>query len=256
MTDALPLDDPEVLEEPVADTETTAAVRLGMLHTVPALAARLDADLVAAAPGSTAVHVVDANLLATAIATGVDAAVDAAVAAHVQHLAAAGVDAVLVTCSSIGESVELAAAAVDLPIVRVDAAMAARAIELAGPGGRIVVLATNTATPGPTGRLLERAGAAAAPPDSAPVEVRVEVVEGAASARAAGDDATHDGLIADAVRAAAREADVIVLAQASMAPAAERAGVAVPVLTSPQTGLDAAIAAARGDRTGAIGGGA
>jgi len=232
----------------VADTETSAAVRLGMLHTVPALATRFDADLGAAAPGSTAVHVVDANLLATAIATGVDAAIDAAVAAHVAHLAAAGVDVVLVTCSSIGESVGLAAAAVDVPVVRVDAAMAARAIELAGPGGRIVVLATNTATPGPTGRLLERAGAAVTPPPS----VRVEVVEGAASARAAGDDATHDGLIADAVRSVAGEADVIVLAQASMAPAAEAAGVQVPVLTSPETALQAAIDAARGDLAGAV----
>lgn len=248
--DAVPLDETELMEDTIADTETTAAVRLGMLHTVPALAARFDADLVTAAPGSTAVHVVDANLLATAIATGVDDAVDAAVTAHVQHLAAAGVDAVLVTCSSIGESVEIAAATVDLPVVRVDAAMAARAIELAGPGGRIVVLATNTATPGPTGRLLERAGAAVTPPPS----VRVEVVEGAASARAAGDDATHDGLIADAVRTAAVEADVIVLAQASMAPAAEGAGAEVPVLTSPETAVQAGIAAARGDRSGAVGG--
>ena len=132
--DAVPLDETELMEDTIADTETTAAVRLGMLHTVPALAARFDADLVTAAPGSTAVHVVDANLLATAIATGVDDAVDAAVTAHVQHLAAAGVDAVLVTCSSIGESVEIAAATVDLPVVRVDAAMAARAIELAGSG--------------------------------------------------------------------------------------------------------------------------
>jgi aspartate/glutamate racemase len=251
MSDALPVDEPEFLEETVADTETTAAVRLGMLHTVPALAARFDADLATAAPGSTAVHVVDANLLATAIATGVDAAIDAAVAAHVAHLAASGVDAVLVTCSSIGESVELAAAAVDVPVVRVDAAMASRAIDLAGAGGRIVVLATNTATPGPTGRLLERAGAAVAPPPS----VRVEVVEGAASARAAGDVATHDSLIADAVRTAAGEADVIVLAQASMAPAAEGAGVDVPVLTSPESALQAAIDAARGDLTGAVGGG-
>jgi aspartate/glutamate racemase len=231
-----------------AATDRASGIRIGMLHTVPSLAARFEADLVAAVPGATAVHVVDANLLATAIASGVDAAVDAAVAAHVAHLAASGTDAVLVTCSSIGESVELAAAAVGVPVVRVDAAMAATAIELAGAGGRIAVLATNTATPGPTGRLLERAAAAVTPPPSVPIEV----VEAAASARAAGDTATHDRLIADAVRTAAVDADVIVLAQASMAPAAEGAGVDVPVLTSPEAALRAAIGAARGDLTGAV----
>jgi hypothetical protein len=73
--------------------------------------------------------------------------------------------------------------------------------------------------------------------------VTASVVEGAAAARSAGDQATHDRLIAEAVRAAAGTeagpgaAAAIVLAQASMAPAAESAGVAVPVLTSPAGGV-------------------
>jgi hypothetical protein len=83
--------------------------------------------------------------------------------------------------------------------------------------------------------------------------VTASVVEGAAAARSAGDQATHDRLIAEAVRAAAAPAvraaagpgteagpgaaAAIVLAQASMAPAAESAGVAVPVLTSPAGGV-------------------
>jgi hypothetical protein len=215
-------------------------MRIGFLHTVPALAARFEADLVAAAPGSTAVHVVDAELLATAVRSGVDEAVDAAVALHIRHLAGSGADAVLVTCSSIGESVDRAAAGAGLPVIRVDRAMAAEAVALAG-SARIAVLATLDATLGPTGRIIDTAAQGAV---SRPT-VTSRVVPGAAAARSAGDDATHDRLVAEAVAAAATEAAVVVLAQASMAPAAERAAVAVPVLTSPASALAAVIDAAR-----------
>jgi len=220
-------------------------MRIGFLHTVPALAPRFDADLTSMVPGATAVHVVDAELLATAIRSGVDERVDAAVAEHVAHLAAEGADAVLVTCSSIGESVEKAAAAASLPVVRVDAQLAVDAIAAAGPGGRIVVLATLDATLGPTGRILERAAAEA----SEPPTVRAYVVPDAAAARAAGDTERHDRLVAEAVREAAAEADVIVLAQASMAQAADTANVDVPVLTSPASALRAVIDAAEGAGT-------
>jgi aspartate/glutamate racemase len=215
-------------------------MRIGFLHTVPALAPRFDADLTSMVPGATAVHVVDAELLATAIRSGVDERVDAAVAEHIAHLAAEGADAVLVTCSSIGESVENAAAAASLPVVRVDAQLAVDAIAAAGPGGRIVVLATLDATLGPTGRILERAATEA----SEPPTVRAYVVPDAAAARAAGDTERHDRLVAEAVREAAAEADVIVLAQASMAQAADAANVDVPVLTSPSSALRAVIDAA------------
>jgi len=172
---------------------------------------------------------------------------------------------VLVTCSSIGEAVEEAAARLDVPVLRVDAAMAEEAVRRAAdaasaggasaestPGGtadhrpsaRIAVLATNTATLGPTGRLLERE----ADRQGVRAEVSSEVVAGAAAARAAGDAAEHDRLVADAVRAAGADADVIVLAQASMADAAALAGVDAPVLTSPAGGVAALVAAVRGER--------
>lgn len=225
-----------------------AAGTAGLLHTVPALAARFDADLDAAAPGSRRVHVVDAWLLATAVATGVTPEVEAAVLAHVRHLAAAGASAVLVTCSSIGEAAEAAAAQVDVPVLRVDAAMARDAVaRAAAPGarGRVAVLATLASTLGPTGRLVERAARAA----GAAVQVDARVVDGAAAARDAGDGDRADDLVARAVAEAAAGADAVVLAQASMAGAAARAGVAVPVLTSPAGGVAALV-----DALGADGG--
>jgi len=234
----------------------------GLLHTVPALAATFDALVADAVPGAQREHIVDAWMLETAIAEGVTPAVQARVASHLRHLQDAGVDAVLVTCSSIGEAAEQAARSLRIPILRVDAPMAAQAVSLLPSlpshaidsgvfrpdtpsegrrtqepmaSGRVVVLATNTATVGPTTRLIERE-AAARGVDAA---VTATVVAGAAAARAGGDQAEHDRLIADAVRVAAADAgaDVIVLAQASMAAAAESAGVALPLLTSPAGGV-------------------
>nr|WP_217499258.1 hypothetical protein [Leifsonia sp. C5G2] len=231
----------------------------GLLHTVPALAATFDALVADAVPGAQREHIVDAWMLETAIAEGVTSAVRSRVASHLRHLQESGADAVLVTCSSIGEAAEQAAESLTIPILRVDAPMAAQAIaSLPSPAissglvrpdtpsggrttqeqtasGRVAVLATNTATLGPTTRLIEREAAAR----GVDASVTATVVEGAAAARAGGDQAGHDRLIADAVRAAAADAgaDVIVLAQASMAAAAESAGVAIPVLTSPAGGV-------------------
>jgi aspartate/glutamate racemase len=222
---------------------TGDATRVGLLHTVPALAEAFDRRIADAAPGAERVHVVEASLLQTAIDVGVTDEVRARVRKHLRDLVADGADAVLVTCSSIGEAAEEAAAELGVPVVRVDAAMAREAASIAAAGrGRLLVLATNTATLGPTGRLVERAAR------DAGAEVRVEphVVEGAAAARAGGDAARHDRLIADAVRRGATEgADAIVLAQASMADAAADAGVGIPVLTSPAGGVAELVARLR-----------
>jgi glutamate racemase len=214
--------------------------RAGLLHTVPALAGTFQAAVLRRVPDAELVHLADAQLLATAVRDGVTPAVRERVAQHLRFLVDTGAQALLVTCSSIGEAVEEAAQSLPVPVLRVDAPMAAEAVELAaGTGrsaarpGRIAVLATLAATLGPTGRLIERAAAAT----GADVLVTTLVVEGAVAARDSGDRATHDRLIQEAVRAA--DADVIVLAQASMAAAAVDAGSAAPVLTSPEGGVTA-----------------
>ncbi|UFU04467.1 aspartate/glutamate racemase family protein [Ruania suaedae] len=216
--------------------------RVGFVHTAPALTPVFE-DLLAeysGEVGAEALHVADAWLLRTAMATGVNPGVHARVRAHVEHLAALGADAVLITCSSIGETIDSAAAHVSVPVLRVDAAMAqqARALAAGGTHHRIAALATFESTLGPTRRLLE----AAAGPG---VEVTAEVVAGAADAKAAGDIAGHDSAIRAAARRLAAAADVIVVAQASMASAVADADLPVPVLTSPRTGVEAVLAAAR-----------
>lgn len=223
--------------------ERGVTARAGLLHTVPALAGTFDAAVQRRLPDAQLVHLADPELLATAVRDGVTPAVRERVGRHLRYLADGGADALLVTCSSIGEAVEEAARDLAVPVLRVDAPMAAEAVERAadagradgGRQGRIAVLATLAATLGPTGRLIERAAAAAA----ADVAVTAVVVEGAVAARDGGDKATHDRLIRQAVGEA--DADVIVLAQASMAAAAADAGAAAPVLTSPEGGVAALV---------------
>jgi aspartate/glutamate racemase len=214
--------------------------RAGLLHTVPTLAASFGSALAASSPGIDVVQIVDPSLLADAISDGVTPDVTERVARHIGYLVDAGAQAVLVTCSSIGEAVEAAAAERDLPVLRVDAPMAADAVRRAvdegrsaGRPGEIVVLATLEATLGPTGRLIAREAA------REDVHVNVRIVDGALSARNSGDQHTHDRLIREAVSKAASRADVIVLAQASMAGAIAGVHTAVPVLTSPEGGIAA-----------------
>ena len=212
-------------------------VRFGLVHTVPALAPVFH-DLVLDAVGEASqtvelIHATDPWLLRTAVTTGVTAEVTDRLVAHVRHLTSLGVDGVLVTCSSLGEATEETSRRVSAaPVVRIDQAMAERAVDLVGPGGRIVVLATLASTVGPTIRLVERSANDA----GTGVGVDVRLLEEAGRAREAGDDDRHDALVTEGVDQAISDgAGVVVLAQASMARAVDSAAQrAVPVLASPE----------------------
>ncbi len=210
--------------------------RVGVLHTVPALVPVFDRLLRARRDDLDIVHVADASLLSRAIAGGVTDDVRTSLRDHLAALRSAGVESVLVTCSSIGEAAVEAAVSAGVALRRVDAPMATDAVTRAAAGsGRILVLATLAATLGPTTRLVEAAAAGA----SAAVSVESHIVEGAAAARSAGDLEKHDALVAAAIGSAG-EVDAIVLAQASMA---SGAGSDHRVLTSPESGAAAFVEA-------------
>jgi len=70
------------------------------------------------------------------------------------------------------------------------------------------------------------------------------LVEGAWAAFERGDTAGYIAAVANAVRTGRRDADVVVLAQASMAPAAELCGdLGIPVLSSPRIGVETVVQA-------------
>ncbi|MFF1422959.1 aspartate/glutamate racemase family protein [Streptomyces sp. NPDC058280] len=205
---------------------------LALLHTSPVHVPVFDALRDAGHPGLALRHLVHEDLLARAVAEGpqaVAADVEAALVAAV----AAGASAVLCTCSTIGGVAERAGEALGVPVLRVDRPMA----RAAASAGRVVVVAALESTLEPTAELIREEAA------GRPVDLRTLVVEGAWARFEAGD---HDGYL-DAVAAAVDSvtaADVIVLAQASMADAARRTTNDTPVLSSPRLGLDAAAAAA------------
>ncbi|MFE7240185.1 aspartate/glutamate racemase family protein [Streptomyces sp. NPDC057580] len=207
---------------------------LALLHTspvhVPVFEALRDTDH----PGLALRHLVYEDLLARARDAGPEA-VQGEIQALLAGAVAEGASAVLCTCSTIGGVAESAAAALGVPVLRVDRPMAADAV---GRGrGRVVVLAALADTLAPTLALLaEEAGDRAA-------GVRTVLVEGAWARFEAGDRDGYLELVAAAADRVA-DADVIVLAQASMADAVTRTVTRIPILSSPRPGLAAAAAAA------------
>ena len=146
-----------------------------------------------------------------------------------------GADAVLITCSTLGPAAALAQAATQVPVLRVDQALAEEAVK---NGGLVIVLCAAGTTIAPTRALFERAALATN------AEVEVRLVPGAWDRFRAGDREGYLSMVADAADIAAGEGAMVALAQASMAGAADRCREALP-LTSPVVGLAATVAAAQ-----------
>jgi hypothetical protein len=145
--------------------------------------------------------------------------------------------AVLLTCSTLGPVVDeaLARQSAPVPILRTDAALAQRA---AANCGKVVVLCAAPTTLEPTAKLFLQAATRTG------ALVDVQLVDYAWDLFKAGDSAVYLSTIAAAAGAAyATGADVVALAQASMAGAAERVTRGATPLTSPQTGMVAVIQA-------------
>ncbi len=196
---------------------------IGFLHTSPVHVATFDGLIDAVRPEVSTVHLVDEDLLARARTSGPDA-VRAEVEAGLDSLRARGADVVVCTCSTLGGVAELVAD--DATVFRVDRPMARRAV---ATGSRIGVVAAVESTVVPTEALLaDEARRAAADPT-----YEVVLVEDAWDLFEAGRTEDYLAQIAAAARELADRVDVVVLAQASMAPAAERLNLAVPVLASP-----------------------
>ncbi|MFF6786935.1 aspartate/glutamate racemase family protein [Streptomyces sp. NPDC012510] len=189
------------------------------------------------APDAKVLHFVDSDVLAAVVRDG---EVSPASTQRMVHLAqaaqAAGADVIFSACSSVGPAIDVARRLVSVPIVKIDDAMAASAVETAGAIG---VLATVPTTLPPTRALVEEKARAA----GRDITVQERLCEGAFSVLMSGDRDGHDAMVLDGARALAKEADVIVLAQASMAPLAPAIAEAVgkPVLSSPRSGTENAV---------------
>jgi Asp/Glu/hydantoin racemase len=183
-------------------------------------------------------HAVREDLLTRARAEGVTEAVREAVAVEILRLAGEGAAVVLCTCSTLGPGAELAATRTDVPVLRIDRPMVEEAL---AAGSRILIAAALASTLGPTRDLVLRVGAER----GLRPEIREVVAEGSWPLFEAGDRQGYWRRIAETVRAEVGDAEVVVLAQASMAGAAELLpDLGIPVLSSPEAGLRRALALA------------
>jgi Asp/Glu/hydantoin racemase len=210
---------------------------LALLHTSPTLSPMFNELCARILPGVRILHFVDESLIKNTIAAG---RLEKATMRRLINLVAstfdAGADATLVTCSSIGPAVDIAALLHDEPVLRVDAPMAEKAV---AQGRKIGVLATLSTTLAPTVDLVRRKAAEA----GREIELVEHLCEGAFEAVMAGDGATHDRIVGEAITQAMRGVDAIVLAQASMArvvSALPPESIPAPVFSSPELGVERA----------------
>lgn len=208
--------------------------RLALIHTVSGLVPVFKALCAELMPGLDAFNIIDESLLQNTIRDGhLSKATMRRVASYIGFAEEAGATGILVTCSSIGPAVDAAQPFATVPVLRVDEAMAEEAIRT---GERVGVLATLRTTLEPTADLVRRRAAA----EGTPIRLTTRICEGAFEAINAGDTERHDRLVRTGLLELAKGADVIVLAQASMARVADTlspAELGVPVLSSPRSGV-------------------
>jgi hypothetical protein len=207
-------------------------VRIALIHAV-----RVAMDPIAAAfrqgwPEAETVNLLDDGLSRDLERRGtLEGPMTERIGALAAYASGLGADGILYTCSAFGSAIEKARAGSRVPVLKPNEAMLEAAL---AAGRRIALVATFAPTiPSMTGELQTLARDRGVEAAITPL-----FVPGAMQALDAGDGATHDRLIADAVRPLA-EHDAVLLAQFSMARAAPAVAAVIGgrVLTSPETAV-------------------
>lgn len=208
-------------------------IRVGVVHTFLYSVEDLKAQFREQLPEAEMINIIDDSLLEEALANGaVTPAIISRMCDYYQNLQELGCVCALNQCSSVGEASDIAGKTVSMPIFKIDRPMAGKAAEL---GEKIAVIATACSTVEPSSRLVES--------EAARLGRRVQVdrcfVEGAYECLLkTGDKQKHNEMVVAKVEEAAKDHDVIVLAQGSMyhlMPLLSH--IQVPVLTSLETGV-------------------
>ncbi|NOU96808.1 Asp/Glu/hydantoin racemase [Paenibacillus sp. LMG 31456] len=184
-------------------------------------------------PGTRLVSITDDSLIADVIGAGkVTPEVTRRLIQYYRHAEEIGADAILNTCSSVGEVADWAMPMFRTPIIKIDEAMAQLATQRFD---RIGVLATLPTTLEPTRRLLHKEAAQ----QGRNVQILDALAAGAYQALVAGRPEEHDRLITEAAKSIADQADVLVLAQGSMVRMEEvlKQATGLPVYSSPRLGV-------------------
>jgi glutamate racemase len=179
------------------------------------------------------INIVDDSLIQDVISAGkVPEAVELRLGQYYKSAIDAGADVIFNTCSSVGDIALKAKKRLDVPLVKIDDAMARQAVL---ESGSIGVLATLSTTLDPTVRLIRHF----AEELGKEVQVAEGLALGAFQAVIAGDRDSHDRLILKAAEGLAQEVELFVLAQGSMARMEEKIArtTGKKVLSSPERGV-------------------
>lgn len=207
---------------------------IGFLHTARTHVAMFGRLVDELAPEHATRHVVDESLLAAGRTAGLTPELAARVRARLGELVSEGAGLVVCTCSTIGAVAEELAAAIGVPVLRADRPMAEAAV---AAGERIGVVVATESTVEPTLRLIRESAVRA----GRTVTPRLAHAYSAWPHFESGDLERYHAEIARHARDLVPHADVLVLAQASMAPAANLIE-GTTVLTSPRAAVTAAAA--------------
>jgi Asp/Glu/hydantoin racemase len=154
-------------------------------------------------------------------------------AQYAHNLQEAGVDLILLACSTFNYAAELARPMIDVPIMQIDRAMMELAV---AQGSRVGMLATLATTVPSSERLLRIVAAE----KKVPVEITTVLRPEAFAAIQKGDSETHNRILLEEIDKLSGKVDSIVMAQLSMSALAPMLGkTKVPVYNSGTTGFEA-----------------
>lgn len=202
--------------------------RIAFVHTVGFLIEDFRARQRAEIPTAECFHILNESLLQDLLRGVPQPLVYRRVVEQIVLAAEAQPDLIVVTCSSTSPAVDIARRIVPLPILKIDDPMAAEAVRR---GPRIGVLCTAASTVEPSSALLH----AHAAEQGREIMIKTVLLPDAYQALMAGDRARHDAILHEAATEIAKEVDVLVLAQASLAHLHDvlAAKLKCPVLASP-----------------------
>lgn len=185
-------------------------------------------------PGASVHEIIDSSLIDEVVANG-------SVTPHIRHrmntyfsfAEELGADIILNQCSSVGDVAANARTKVNIPIVSIDKGMAIKAVE---GGKRIGMIATVATTVEPSRNNILRT----AKEMGKDITLTTYLVDGAMDLLIkTGDVETHNKMVIGTVEKAAKENDILVLAQGSMVVLEPLlTHLEVPVLTSPRIGIE------------------
>lgn len=210
--------------------------KIVMIHTSPVSLNDLKELVKEKMPDVELVNIIDDSLLEEVKGNGgLTPAIISRMMTYVQTAASLKPDLIFNQCSSVGEAFDIAKKCTDIPTLKIDEAMAEKAVSL---GKKIAVIATVASTMKPSCNLVRTK----AKETGKEVEVKEYLVNGALDILMKEKNVEkHNQLVLNEINKACEECDVVVLAQGSMtAILPYLKETSKPVLTSPEMAIDRA----------------